>query len=102
MTKDELLKLIDEYQIPMEMFDFLEIIKFGADKYEVNDWLKPECPQMQHRNNSASLNRHFAAFVISETHKCLYNDKESGYPHLLHIATRALMAHTRQKLINKS
>ena len=101
MTRDDLIELmnaIKESKLPVEFFDFLDVIDFGARKYTRNDWLKKDGKKVSEYDMHASMLRHFNKSLNSEgtdIEKML--DDESKLDHLLHLATRALMLYTIRK-----
>lgn len=78
--------------VPIEMFDFLDILISGAEKREADNWLKANGQSVARRDMYASMCRHSAEFYMGET-----RDKDSGQHPCLHLATRALMCYTRSK-----
>ena len=74
------------------MFDFVNVMIHGAEKYEPNNWLKPDGMCSSHKDMHASMFRHAA-----ESYCHLREDHDSGLDPLLHLATRALMMYTRQQ-----
>lgn len=78
--------------IPEEMFEFLKIVKMGASKYALNNWLNEDGQNADERNMHASMFRHLAASSAGQN-----VDNESGEDHLLHLACRALMLYTRRQ-----
>jgi hypothetical protein len=81
-----------EIVLPEEFKDILKVMENGAMKHGLNSWLNENNQSMGHKANHASMFRHLASSYSGEV--C---DKESGLDHLLHLATRALMAYTRKK-----
>lgn len=78
--------------IPEEFFDVDKIIEFGAKKHGKDSFLDADNESMQHNSNCASMFRHLSAVQSG-----IEADHETGESHLLHLATRALMAYTRLK-----
>lgn len=68
--------------LPQEVEEIVEVLTFGADKYEDNSWQKVE--NGVDRYYSAAL-RHIMAWKKGER-----DDKESGIRHLAHAATNLL------------
>lgn len=60
----------------------VEVLTFGAKKYQAHSWHKVENGQERYRD---ALYRHLSAYEGGEV-----NDPESGLPHLAHVATNAL------------
>lgn len=58
-----------------------KVLTFGAKKYEDHNWAKG----MPWSKVVSPMLRHFIKWVLGERY-----DKESGQPHLAHIATNAL------------
>lgn len=79
-------------QYPKEFNDVLNVLKFGAEKYDANGWLEKDAYKMDLKNNSASMFRHLAEYYNGEV-----EDRESKLDPLLHLAARALMAYTRRQ-----
>lgn len=77
----------EEIKLPEELYHFTKVLDMGAKKYGANSWLRGE--HFNHRDNHASMSRHLA-----EAYMGVEADAESGLDPLLHLATRALMAHT--------
>lgn len=77
--------------LPLEFFDIQGIIEMGANKHGKDTWLRRDNPSLQHKANHASMSRHLA-----EAYCNVKEDHESGLHPLLHLATRALMAYTRE------
>lgn len=85
--------VLDEDDIRLlefEFFDFMQVLKFGATKYEEANWLEPDGHKSSFKDMHASMFRHLAESSAGHRH-----DKESGLDPLLHLAARALMMHTR-------
>jgi hypothetical protein len=80
-------------EVPVEMFDFLDVIINGAKKYQPNNWLSPFGVTMAHDANHDSMFHHLA-----ESFSGVEKDKDSGMDPRLHLACRALMSYTRDKL----
>lgn len=77
---------------PKEFDDVDLVLKMGAEKYGAHTFLREKDYHLTHRDNCASMFRHLAKHAAG-----IANDDESELDHLLHLATRALMAHTRIK-----
>lgn len=112
MTKDSLTTLQAilgaEYGLPPEalvpeFFDFLKVVAMGAKKYEMNNWLRKDGKNSNERAMADSMFHHLAESFVEarnsylEHGKVCATDSESGLDPLLHLATRALMLHTRRQ-----
>lgn len=86
----------EKLEVPKEMYDFLKVMEMGAKKYGANNWLDDDGHCSDHKSMHASMFRHLAESSAGFT-----ADKESGLHPLLHLAARALMVYTRQKLGKK-
>ena len=75
-----------------EFYDILKVLEMGAKKHGRHNWLEPGGAKSSHTDMHASLFRHIAHSSCKTG-----VDDESGEDHLLHAATRALMAYTRKK-----
>lgn len=75
-----------------EFFHFLEILRFGASKYSMDNWSKPDGITAGHKDTHASMFRHLA-----QSSSNIRVDAESGHDHLLHVMCRAGMCYTRKK-----
>lgn len=65
--------------VPPEAIEALaEVIGYGAEKYDENDWMKGD----KYSTTYASLQRHLLAW-----YKGIDNDDESGMSHLSHAIT---------------
>lgn len=88
--------MIDEkakqLELPIEIFDFLDVIEMGARKYNNLNWLEPGGQKSSFTDMHASMFRHLA-----NSQAGVRLDSESGLDHLLHLAARALMMHARLK-----
>ena len=95
----ELMTDIRESELPLEFFDFLDVIDFGTRKYARNDWLRPNGRTITEEDMHASMLRHLTKSKNSEGKGKEYGqyDHESDLDHLLHLATRALMLYTLRK-----
>lgn len=80
--------------IPDEMFDFLKIVAIGANKYEMNNWLKPDGVKSSEKQMHKSINNHFkhSKFAGSTA-----KDSETKEDPLLNLVTRGLMLYVRRK-----
>lgn len=76
----------------VEFVDYLEVVAFGAKKYDNKNWLEPDGQKSSFKDMHASMFRHLAESMAG--HRA---DKETGLDPLLHLATRALMMYTRLK-----
>jgi hypothetical protein len=59
----------------------IDIFEHGCEKYEENNWVSLSPVRIYD-----AMYRHLAAFGMGE-----WTDKDSGYPHLLHIVSNAFM-----------
>lgn len=84
------LKYNPRLELPKEFNDVIKVLEFGATKYAVNNWLKPNGKGAGHKENHDSMFHHLAESFAGRK-----VDKESGLHPLLHLACRALMAYTR-------
>lgn len=75
-----------------EMFDFTDIILFGAMKYQMDNWLRTDGTKSSHKDMHASIFRH-----IAESSAGKLVDHESGLHPLLHAICREVMHYTRVK-----
>jgi len=75
-----------------EFLDFLKVLKMGAKKHGNANWLNVDGKKSSHKDMHASMFRHLAQSFANQR-----LDAESGLDHLLHLASRALMAYTRSK-----
>ena len=80
-------------RIPKEMFEWLGVVIAGAKKHGGNNWLEPDGGKSSHVDMHMSMLRHFTASFSG-----VRFDADSGFPHLLLLATRAIMLYTRQEL----
>ena len=78
--------------IPLEMLDFLKVVKMGADKYAMNNWLEPDGHSSSHADMHDKMFHHLARSFANHNEL----DDESALDHLLHVACRALMQYTRR------
>ncbi len=81
--------------LPIEFYDFFKVVKMGAEKYGMSNWLKPGGTKSSEKDMAASMFRHLAQSTVT-----LYGDpvdEESGLDPLLHLACRALMLYTRRQ-----
>ncbi len=91
--------------LPGEMLDFIKIIKMGAEKYALNNWLNQDGTKTSEKDMHDSMFHHLAESMVegknaNEMHENLRDfvvDKESGMDPLLHLACRALMLYTRRQ-----
>jgi hypothetical protein len=74
-----------------EFLDVFKVLIEGEKKHKPLGWLEPDGAKTSRLDQFASLNRHCAKYFIGE------ELDESGLPHELHIACRALMSYTRKK-----
>lgn len=81
-------------ELPEEFKDVYKVLEHGAKKYGENSWLKGK--HFNHKDNTASMFRHLAEHY---NHKDA--DEETGLDPLLHLACRALMAHTVKRRANE-
>lgn len=75
-----------------EFEEFLDVMMFGAEKYEMDGWLKHDGKSSDHKSMHSSIMRHVALSFAN-----VRIDDESGLDHLLHVITRATMLYTRMK-----
>lgn len=75
-----------------EFADIIQVLEFGATKYEPNNWLQPDGAKSSHKDMCASIFRHAAEVYAGRT-----EDGETGLHPALHLAVRALMLYTRYK-----
>lgn len=69
----------------------IKIFEHGNTKYEPNNWLRLEPVRLYD-----AMFRHFVAFGKGE-----WLDKDSGMPHILHIAANAFILFTLTKIKKK-
>jgi len=74
-----------------EMLDFVDIIIYGRNKYNDENWLLPDGKGMSRKENYASKNRHSALYYSG-----VDKDQESGFDHLLHDMCRSAMPYVRK------
>jgi hypothetical protein len=89
VTKEEKLAIIDKYP---EMLDFALVIIAGRAKYGDENWLLPHGTKQSRYENADSMFHH-----LSEYREGKLVAKDSTLPPELHLACRALMAHTRKQ-----
>jgi len=83
----------DENKLNITLIDIefilgtLKVFEYGKQKYELNNWIYLEPERLYN-----AMFRHFVKLGLGE-----YNDKESGLPHLLHIAANCAMLYTLTK-----
>ena len=75
-----------------EFYEVDKVLKMGAEKYEIDDWLKEEGHVISPKKNHDSMFHHLAESFVGRI-----KDKESELHPLLHVACRALMGFTRYK-----
>ena len=77
----------------LEFLDFLSVLEFGASKYELSGWLKPNVKEAHFdaRSRISSAFRHLAQ--VSVDLQSL--DNESGLLHILHAQANLAMLYTR-------
>lgn len=78
--------------IPMEMFDFVKVMEFGAEKHGASNFLEKNGRKSDRAQMYQSLSNHLEGWKAGEK-----RDHESGLHPLLHLACRALMMYTREK-----
>lgn len=89
--------------IPEELFDFLDILITGAQKYGANNWLEKNGSKTSHKDMHASLFRHVAESssnppsLLPDGEAMTVVDYESRKHPLLHAMIRCGMIYTRQK-----
>ena len=91
--------------LPEEMLDFIKIIKMGAEKYALNNWLEEDGKKASEKDMHDSMFHHLSqsfsegqvALRLREPVKEMTVDMESGMDPLLHLACRALMLYTRRQ-----
>jgi hypothetical protein len=76
--------------IPPEFFDFLKILRSGAEKHGPNNWLELNGRKSSHKEMHDSMFHH-----LSNSYAKIRIDGESGLDHLLHLQVRAAMMYTR-------
>lgn len=90
-------------EVPPEMFDFLDILIHGAQKYGENNWLDKNGSKTSHKDMHASLFRHVAEsscnppVLLDDGDLMTVVDEESGKHPLLHAMIRCGMIYVRQK-----
>lgn len=85
-TKDE--EDLYNYMEP-EFLDFLKVLKMGALKHGNANWLSIDGKKSSHKDMHDSMFHHLAKSFVNQR-----IDEESGLDHLLHLASRSLMAYT--------
>lgn len=103
---------LPEDAIQLEFFDFLKIISIGAEKYEMNQWLRSDGKTLPEKICHDSMFHHLAESYVggqdivaairdgdvsTEALRVSIFDQESGLDPLLHLACRALMLYTRRQ-----
>ena len=69
------------------ILEILKVFEYGKQKYELNNWIYLEPERLYN-----AMFRHFVKLGLGE-----YNDKESGLPHISHIAANCAMLYTLTK-----
>jgi hypothetical protein len=96
--------------IPIEMFDFLDVLIPGAKKYGANNWLNPNGSKSSHKQMHDSIFHHLAKsyshplqFIKNPNHPPISlimaldtGEGGTGKHHLLNAMIRCGMAYTRQ------
>lgn len=94
---NEILRRAEEkgIELPIQMFDFIEVLIQGAEKHGANAWLQPgpPAPTLDHEGMYASINRHSCKACCN-----IKLDAESGKDNRLHAALRLMMDYTRDEL----
>lgn len=80
--------------IPLELLDFVKIIKMGAEKYALNGWLEADGKKCSEKDMHSSMLRHLIQSLMEGKDA---KDHESNLDPLLHLACRALMLYTRRQ-----
>lgn len=80
----------NEYEVPTEFADILDVMEMGAKKHGGNNWLNPNGRKSSLKDMHDSMFHHLA-----ESFSGSRADAESGLDPLLHLACRALMTYTR-------
>ena len=101
MTKDQfkLMAHIDKLEkmgcrVPYGMFKgMLDVLEFGAVKYEANNWLEPDGVNTDQKSMYGSIFRHTA-----EAYSGRHKDLESGLPPEAHAQVRLGMMLTRKEM----
>lgn len=78
---------------PVEMFEFLNVLEFGAKKYPANNWLEADGIRSDHMSMHDSMFHHLAESLIGIT-----KDIESGLHPLAHLQCRGGMVQAIQVL----
>ena len=82
--------LTDPLFCPEFVTGIMEVVRFGASKYEANGWQQPNGVGTSKREQHASLSRHSASAYAGNP-----VDEDSGLLHSQLIATRGVMMYTR-------
>lgn len=77
--------------LPKELFDFIEVLRFGANKYGSMNWLEPNGVKSDRKQMLDSAFHHLADAWAGKK-----KDNDSGLHPLLHLASRAMMLYTRE------
>lgn len=85
------MKLNDRIYIYPELFEFTEVLEFGAKKYAEGNWLKVDGKKSSFKEMHDSMFHHLAQSFAGN------RIDESGLDHLLHLQCRAGMMYTLLK-----
>lgn len=77
-----------------ELFDFLEVLVDGAEKYSLNNWLDSEGKKCSEKEMHDSMFHHLAESFTDGVEAV---DKDSLLDPLLHLQCRAGMLYTRRE-----
>lgn len=81
-----------EIELPEEMLHFLLVVRNGALKYGMDNWLEPNGVRSDEKSMHDSMFHHLA-----ESYAGIRQDKDSKLDPLLHLSCRALMLYTRRQ-----
>lgn len=87
----EISEWMESVGLPVELLDIWYVFEMGANKHGRDSYLDKKNVSMENAANFSSICRHAAKSAWD-----WQIDKESGLSHDLHIATRAIMKHTRR------